>query len=85
MNDIFSNTIDNPASSSYTAVYKDTTHSCPAYSSGNSNDKSIPSKDYKSPNCPYAVNKYFWLQGYHPTYPVHHLVASEIAIGLQKL
>ena len=81
VNGLFSSIIDKPAYSDPTKIYKDTKQTCAAYA----NDNNLPSKDYKSPECIYAVNEYFWLNGYHPTYPMHEAMASEIADGLQKV
>ena len=86
INSLFSSVLDNPSSSSFTEVYKTTTQDCPAYiSAGGPNAGNLPSENYTSPACPYAVNQYFWLQGYHPTYPMHDLMASDIAGGLEVL
>lgn len=86
MHGLFDEVLDNVSVSNYTAGYKDTTTDCKAYTSPNGpNDGTLPSETYKSPDCPYPVNEYFWLQGPHPTYPMHDLVASEIAAGLESL
>ena len=85
INGLFSSILDNPSSSTATEVYKDTTHTCAAYADHDSNSDPLPSKDYKSPDCTYAVNEYFWFTGYHPTYPMHTTMALEIAEGLQNL
>lgn len=85
MNGLFNEVLDDVSVSTYTAGYKDTTTDCKAYTFANVNDGTLPSEDYKSPDCPYPVNEYFWLQGPHPTYPMHELVASQIAAGLVSL
>ena len=85
VNGLFSHVLDNVSYSASTDVYKDTTNLCAAYANAISNADTLPSKDYKSPDCKYAVNEYFWLFSYHPTYPMHHTMAIEIADGLAKL
>jgi len=85
VNGLFSSVLDDVSFSIPTKVYKDTTRTCTAYANANSNSDTLPSKDYKSPDCRYAVNEYFWLTGYHPTYLMHYTMASEIAGGLQNL
>lgn len=84
VNGLFSKVLDDVSYSSLTAGYKDTTHLCNVYANADANTP-LPSENYKSPDCEYAVNEYFWLSGYHPTYPVHDSMASEIAGGLATL
>ena len=85
INGRFSNVLDNVSYSVPTKVYKDTTELCAAYANAQSHGDTLPSKDYKSPRCRYAVNEYFRLFSYHPTYPMHHTMAIEVADGLAKL
>jgi len=80
MNGLFTQVLDDPTYSTITQVYQDTTHTCKPYT-----NSPLPSMNYKSPDCAYPVNEYFWLNGYHPTYPVHDLTAAEIAYGLRSL
>ena len=84
MNGLFNAVLNDTAYSSITQLYMDTIHNCTAYVNGEAN-KTLPTMEYKSPECRYPVNKYFWLGGYHPTYPVHNLTASQIAEALQYL
>lgn len=86
MHGLFDEVLDDVSVSAYTAGYKDTTTDCAAYTFATGpNDGTLSSETYKSPHCPYPVNEYFWLQGPHPTYPMHQLVASQIAAGLESL
>ena len=87
LNGLFETVIKDPSYSPATKVYKDTKDICEAYETAASGSKgdSLPSIDYKDPKCQYSVNEYFWLSGYHPTYPMHDTMASEIAEGLQDL
>ena len=85
INGLFSNVLDNVSYSVPTNVYKDTTELCTAYANAQSHVDTLPSKDYESSQCRYAVNEYFWLFCYLPTYPMHHTMAIEVADGLAKL
>ncbi|KAI4141396.1 MAG: hypothetical protein L6R39_005356 [Caloplaca ligustica] len=76
-NSLFSQVIDNPTLFPQTAIYKNTTGSCKAYESGE-----VPSMDYYNSTCQYPVNEYLWLNGLHPTYPVHEALAAQVAIAL---
>ncbi|KAL8724706.1 MAG: hypothetical protein Q9166_007794 [cf. Caloplaca sp. 2 TL-2023] len=76
-NKLFSQAIENPAVWAQTANLKNTTGSCKAYEGGD-----VPSMDYSDPSCQYPVNQYFWLDGLHPTYPVHEAIAAQVAIAL---
>ncbi|KAI4131089.1 MAG: hypothetical protein LQ338_001410 [Usnochroma carphineum] len=77
-NSLFSQVLDNPSVFPQTAIYKNTTGSCKAYESGD-----VPSMDYYNSTCQYRVNQYFWLNGLHPTYPVHEALAAQVATALQ--
>lgn len=68
-----STAMDDPAAFPETAVYRNTTGFCEAYSGGT--DK----PDSRLPECPHAVNQYLWLNDLHPTYPVHRLWARQVA------
>lgn len=35
--------------------------------------------DYYDPECGIPVNQYFWLNGLHPTYPIHDVLAGQLA------
>jgi phospholipase/lecithinase/hemolysin len=37
-----------------------------------------PTEDYLDPRCYIPVNQYFWLNGLHPTYPIHDVMAEHI-------
>ncbi|KAL8718509.1 MAG: hypothetical protein Q9225_004358 [Loekoesia sp. 1 TL-2023] len=76
-NGLFSQVIDNPSVFPQTAIYKDTTDSCKAYEQGE-----VPHMDYFDSTCQYPVNQYLWLNGLHPTYPVHEAIAAQLAIAL---
>ncbi|KAL8819835.1 MAG: hypothetical protein Q9223_001810 [Gallowayella weberi] len=76
-NMLFSQAMDDPAVWPQTANIKNTTGSCKAYDSWD-----LPSMNYSDPSCPYPVNEYFWLNGLHPTYPVHEALAAQVALAL---
>jgi phospholipase/lecithinase/hemolysin len=38
-----------------------------------------PTEDYLNTTCGIPVNEYFWLNSLHPTYPMHDVLAEEIA------
>ncbi|KAL8673761.1 MAG: hypothetical protein Q9168_001822 [Polycauliona sp. 1 TL-2023] len=77
VNSMYSQIIDDPSSFPQTANLKNTTGSCLVYES-----KEVPSIDYKDPDCEYAVDEYFWLNGLHPTYRVHEAHAAQVALAL---
>lgn len=78
-NKLFSEAIDNPKVWPQTAIYKNTTGSCKAYETGD-----VPSMDYYNSTCQYPVNEYLWLNGLHPTYPIHEAMAAQVAIALKQ-
>ncbi|KAL8832457.1 MAG: hypothetical protein Q9170_004868 [Blastenia crenularia] len=78
-NSLFSRVIDNPSVFPQTAIYKNTTGSCKAYETGE-----VPSMDYFNSTCQYPVNEYLWLNGLHPTYPIHEALAAQVAIALAR-
>ena len=82
---IFDKVLDDPSYSKYTAGLKDLTDQCGAYEGAMFQGNKLPTKDYKSPQCEWAVNQYFWLSGFHPTWPVHQVMADEIVQGLEHL
>jgi len=76
-NAIFSAVLKYPRIFNQTAGYKNTTGYCDAYQNG------TPAENYFYPNCTIPVNQYFWLNGLHPTYPMHEVMAKQIAKGLE--
>lgn len=76
-NNLFSEVMDNPSIFPQTAIYKDTKDACKAYEQGE-----VPRMDYFNSTCEYPVNEYLWLNGLHPTYPVHEAIAAQLAIAL---
>ncbi|KAL8870591.1 MAG: hypothetical protein Q9174_003396 [Haloplaca sp. 1 TL-2023] len=77
-NKLFSEAIDDPSVYPQTAIYKNTTGSCAAYEMFE-----LPSMDYYSPSCEHRVNEYLWMDGLHPTYPMHEAIAAQVAIALR--
>ncbi|KAK8085082.1 fungal cellulose binding domain-containing protein [Apiospora hydei] len=43
-----------------------------------------PNLDTLDPACGIPVNEYFWLNSLHPTYPMHDVVAEQVAAALEK-
>ena len=86
-NALMSRVLDNPTVSESTKIYQPSVlhDNCQAYFNVTGTTPVLPSPDYKDPSCPYPVNQYFWLSGYHPTYPMHDYMASEIANGFKTL
>jgi len=39
-------------------------------------------EDFFDPTCGVPVNEYFWLNTLHPTYPMHDVLAQQIALQL---
>jgi phospholipase/lecithinase/hemolysin len=38
-----------------------------------------PTNDYLNSTCSVPVNQYFWLNSLHPTYPMHDVLAQQVA------
>ncbi|KAI1504803.1 hypothetical protein F5X99DRAFT_349600 [Biscogniauxia marginata] len=76
-NKSFGAVMDDPSTYEATAGLKNTTDYCDAYENGTTD------QDTLDPSCGVAVNEYFWLNNLHPTYPIHEVVALEIADALQ--
>ncbi|KAL8291962.1 hypothetical protein RQP46_001428 [Phenoliferia psychrophenolica] len=51
--------------------FKNWTQWCPSY-----NSATTPTA--LDPNCTYPLNEFFWLNNYHPTWPVHYLLAKKL-------
>ena len=43
-----------------------------------------PAPDTMTSGCDVPVNQYFWLNSLHPTYPMHEVVAKEVARQLRE-
>lgn len=43
-----------------------------------------PDPDTLDSACGVPVDEYFWLNSLHPTYPVHDVVAEQVAAALAK-
>ena len=76
-NALFSQVLENPNAYQPTSIYKNTTDYCPAYQDG------TPEEDTFDPSCGIPVNQYFWLNTLHPTYPIHDVLASQLALMLE--
>ena len=70
---MFNQVLSYPASYPQTTLYKNTTAYCDAYANG------TPERDTLNATCGIPVNEYFWLNSLHPTYPMHDVVAKQIA------
>ncbi|KAJ4253744.1 hypothetical protein NW762_010138 [Fusarium torreyae] len=75
---LFQKVIDDPAQFKETAVYKDSDTYCKAYQSG------TEEIDTKVDECEYAANEYLWLNSFHPTSPMHKLLAKDVARFLKS-
>jgi len=75
-NKYFTEVLNNPASFPQTALYKNTTAYCDAYENG------TPTPDFFNATCGIPVNQYFWLNSLHPTYPMHDVLAQQVALQL---
>ncbi|KAK8023145.1 carbohydrate esterase family 16 protein [Apiospora marii] len=75
---LFTEVLDRPAAYEATAGYANTTGFCAAYQNG------TPNQDTLDPACGVPVNEYFWLNNLHPTYPVHDVVAEQVAAALAQ-
>ncbi|EPE08721.1 hypothetical protein F503_04308 [Ophiostoma piceae UAMH 11346] len=69
----FNAVLDAPSVFPQTAGIKNTTGFCEAYANG------TPAQDTYKPECSVPVNQYFWLNSLHPTYPIHDVVAEQVA------
>ncbi|CZR63615.1 uncharacterized protein PAC_13512 [Phialocephala subalpina] len=68
----FNRALDDPKAFPQTSGILNTTDPCVEYQSG------TPASDYFNPRCGIPVNQYFWLNGLHPTYPIHDVLAEHI-------
>jgi len=75
-NSLFTKVLNNPASFPQTSIYKNTTNFCVAYENG------TPAENTFDASCGIPVNEYFWLNSLHPTYPMHNVLAQEVALAL---
>jgi len=74
---LFEEALDNPQRFPQTALYRNTTDFCFAYENG------TVAMDTFNASCGYPVNQYFWLNSLHPTFPMHDLLASKVAMELE--
>ncbi|KAF8852714.1 hypothetical protein BDZ45DRAFT_599510 [Acephala macrosclerotiorum] len=77
-NTLFNQALDDPKMFPQTSGILNTTTPCGKYASG------TPTTDYYDPECGIPVNQYFWLNGLHPTYPIHDVLARQIAKLLER-
>ncbi len=42
-----------------------------------------PTTDFFNATCGVPVNEYFWLNSLHPTYPMHDVLAEQVALQLK--
>lgn len=77
--DLFNTVLNNPSIFPQTAQYKNTTGYCVAYENG------TPTETYFNATCGIPVNEYFWLNSLHPTYPMHNVLAQQIAVLLESV
>ncbi|KAF9893694.1 hypothetical protein FE257_009862 [Aspergillus nanangensis] len=70
---LFNQVIEDPAQFEWTADYKTVTESCAAYEDGSAIGRT------KYDACDYAVNEYMWRDKFHVTWPIHKLLAEELA------
>ncbi|KAK8167879.1 hypothetical protein BKA80DRAFT_52415 [Phyllosticta citrichinensis] len=68
-----------PTKFKQTEGYKNTTGFCPLYQAG------TPAQDTLIASCEYPVNQYLWLNGLHVTYPMHDLLAEQLATTLSAV
>ncbi|KAH7014100.1 uncharacterized protein B0I36DRAFT_255353 [Microdochium trichocladiopsis] len=69
----FNKVLDNPTSFTQTSALKVLDKYCADYQNG------TPAKDTFIATCGVPVNEYFWLNALHPTYPIHDVVAQQLA------
>lgn len=77
-NALFNHVLGDPNSFSQTSIYKNMTDYCVAYENGTS------AMDTLDPSCGIPVNEYFWLNTLHVTYPMHEVLAQEVALLLEN-
>lgn len=46
--------------------------------------RGTPTKNFLDPECDIPVNEYFWLNALHPTYPIHDVIAEQVAKTLEQ-
>lgn len=91
VNYLFAKVIDDPTLFPETAGYRNTTNDCAAYSEWVFSDlmdepnlqtelidvSGTPTLTFFAPACGVPVDEYLWLNGLHPTYPMHNFIASQ--------
>ncbi|KAF4967406.1 hypothetical protein FZEAL_10533 [Fusarium zealandicum] len=75
---LFQKVMDDPSKFDETSVYKDTASYCTAYKDG------TEEIDTKLDECKYAANEYLWRDSFHPTSPMHKLLAKDVAKVLKS-
>lgn len=76
-NNLYNQVLNNPCSQPETCPYVNTTAFCPAYEDGTAGDSYA-----FYPECGVSVDKYFWLNGVHPTFRIMNTTARLIAAQL---
>ncbi|KAG9233858.1 hypothetical protein BJ875DRAFT_377718 [Amylocarpus encephaloides] len=74
---LFTKVLDDVKSFPETAGYRNTTAYCRSYENG------TPAPNTMTAGCGVPVNQYFWLNSLHPTYPMHEVIAKEVAMQLK--
>ncbi|KAL2073938.1 hypothetical protein VTL71DRAFT_11264 [Oculimacula yallundae] len=74
----FTEVLDKPQEYKQTALYRNTTSYCAEYQNG------TPAVDTYVPACGIPVNRYFWLNSLHPTYPMHDVLAEQVSLLLKE-
>lgn len=77
--------LDNPKQFEATKGLREMGKFCPAYKARHVGEKESEKgwMDFRDKGCEYPVKEYFWLNGLHPTFPVHRAMAEEL-VGLLK-
>ncbi|KAL4893128.1 hypothetical protein BDV59DRAFT_202107 [Aspergillus ambiguus] len=70
---LFNKVIDDPSQFSLTERYKDVTTVCEAYEDG------TPEPNTEYDECDYGADEYLWSNTFHPTWPIHKLLAQELS------
>lgn len=90
-NYLFTRVIEDPTQFPETAGYRNTTNDCAAYTEWVVSDfadepdlqtelidvSGTPTLTFFAPSCGVPVDEYLWLNGLHPTYPMHNFIASQ--------
>ena len=83
-NKLFNEVLDDPSSHIETAGYRNLTGYCEVYKQKLFHpDPPSPQPHYYDPSCGVRIDEYLWIDGSHPTWPMHQAIATEVVKTLE--